>query len=294
MSSGLLEMFVPGLGYAISGQWDKAAIIGGGKWIASNHLYNSYNSKDIQLNTDEIYQFTDTDQSKSGLAETKVYLNKETWKAQFYSNVYSNLLLTTWGDMYQHGCKSNIETYGYMLAPLRVDHFYDKWSFWIPIAFAGYLYNELPKYSKIEYHLGNGLKRDELKRESFMMYYGVGLGEEMFFRGTVQDAIFYLYKDSFGFSGEFSRHLSVFSASAVFGAAHNGSGFTANPATAFVFGLYLGYVYHPSLAEFDLTTAIAIHSWWDIIVSFAVLNNAEYFEGDQAVSVPLLNIAFQF
>ena len=95
-------------------------------------------------------------------------------------------------------------------------------------------------------------------------------------------------------SAAVARHLGVFSASLVFGAAHSGAGFSANSGFAFLYGVYLGYVYQPSTKEFDLTT-IAIHSWWDIIVAYAIINNANFHDEEgNAPPLPILQFNFNF
>ncbi|MBU3915030.1 CPBP family intramembrane metalloprotease [bacterium] len=291
---GAAEYAVPGLGYAISGQWDKAIVIGGLRWASSSMYYNATESEYYQEDVDDIYEVTDSDDSQSGKTETIVRLTKETWTAQYYGNLYGNLLMITWGDLYQNGCQPNTETYSLMLSPFRIDHFYSKWQFWLPILVVAGNYSYFSEISKVDYFLDRGLTESDLKRDSFSEYYMVGVGEEMFFRGTVQHFFFELIKEKWGISPSFSRHLSVLSASAVFAAAHTGAGFTADPASAFLFGIYEGYVYHPSLDEFDLTTAIAIHAWWDIIISYAILNHADFHTVDADIRIPIFKMGFRF
>jgi hypothetical protein len=288
------EYLVPGLGYAITKQWDKSAVFGSVRWYSYFKANDAYDSEYYQEDPDDIYHTTDAEDSESGKTETTVTLTKETWEAQFYSNIWWNMLLVTWGDLYQFNCQENKETYSLMLAPFRLDHFYYKWQFWLPVVVALANYYTFDDDSIVEYHLERGLTKDDLNRDTFSQYYLVGVGEEMFFRGVVQHYFFESFRDHWNFSPGASRHLSILGASAVFAVAHSGSGFTATPAVAFLFGLYEGYVYHPSLEEFDLITAIAIHSWWDLIVSYAILNHAEFTESSAKIEVPLLKIGFRF
>lgn len=304
--AGVAELFVPGLGYVMTSQYDKSLLLGGGRWIASNKMAEAEDSEGYQEDSDDIYVTIDADESESEKEETYVYMNRETWTYRYNASLYSNLLLTTWGDMYQHGCKPNTETYQWMAAPLNFAHFYDNWMFWLPTLFLVGNYHTIDKYVKVEYYLGRGLTQSQVRRDSLSQYYMVGVGEEMFFRGAVQHSIYDALKDRLEFSPALSRHMSIFLASAVFAAAHNGAGFTANSGSAFLFGLYEGYVYHPSIDEFDLTTAIAVHAWWDILVTYAILNHAEFFEKEEDVSndqkekkrtspsIPLASIAFRF
>lgn len=297
---GAAEIWVPGLGYGISRQWDKAAIIGGSRWVFSSLAYPSYDSEHYQDDPDDIYETVDAEDSESGKTETHITLNKETWDANYYSSLNFNLLLVTWGDLYQHSCEPNTETYDLMLSPFRFNHFYKKWEFWVPIGLllANYAYQAgTPKSesdTRVKYYLRRGLTESDIKRDSFPKYYMVGVGEEMFFRGTLQHYFFETMKDRWAMSPSASRHLSILGASAVFAAAHDGTGFTANARWAFLFGIYEGYVYHPSLESFDLTTAIAIHAWWDILVTYTILNNAEFTESQSKMEVPLISIGFRY
>ena len=288
------EYFLPGAGYAFTRQWDKAAIFGGLRWIAINQYSSAVNSEYYQKDIDSIYSVIKAEDSDSGKTETSIVLNKETWVADYYGSLYSNLLLITWGDLYQNECEPNTQTYEVMLSPFRFDQFYKKWTFWLPMAMSIVNYAYFSDNSKVDYLLKRGLRESELKRDTFSQFYMVGVGEEMFFRGTVQHHLFHTLMVDWDFSPETSRHLSVVGASVFFAAAHNGEGLTASPLGALLFGIYEGYVYHPSLSEFDLTTAIAIHAWWDILVSYAILNHADFTETQKAVHVPIIRVGFNF
>ena len=304
---GVGEYFVPGLGYIGTKQWDKVAVMGTLRWVSylqyNNTRYDTVDSSDdtseviesgyYQDDPDKIYVTTSADDSASGKQETDIYLNEETWKANFYLSLYSNLGMMSAWDLYQD-CKPNNELYSMSLAPFKITHFFDKWYFWAPMGLLAYNAQNFNKNQIVRYHLGRGLTESDLKNDSFYQYYTVGLGEEMFFRGMLQDYFFSVMKNSWSWSPGLSRHLAVWSAAAAFGVAHSGTGFMATPGTAFLMGGYLGYAYHPSLDEFDLTTAIAIHTWWDIIVAYTILNNATFEEINGAVEIPLASIAFRF
>ena len=310
--AGAAELFIPGLGYALTAQFDKTLIIGGSRWYTASEYRKASDADDYEEDPDAIYNTTEAEDSESDKTEISVYLNKSTWDANYYGSLYNNLLLTTWGDLYQYGCQPNTETYSLMAAPFRADHYYDNWMFWLPMAIAAANYHYFADYYKVDYYLERGLTERDLRRDSFPKYYMVGVGEEMFFRGTIQHQIFESLQSSFGMSADRSRHWSIIAASAIFAAAHTGAGFTANPLQAFLFGVYEGYVYHPSLEEFDLETAIAIHAWWDILIAYAILNNAKFHEDRkdvynknasqsktdstavQSAVFPLISVAFRF
>jgi hypothetical protein len=300
LGMGLAEVWVPGLGYALTRQWDKALILGGTRWVASEQAYQAYESPYYQADRDAIYHRIEKEDSAIGKEETQIYLNRETWNADFYGSLNFNLLMTTWGDLFQHECEPNTQTYQWMAAPFRFDHFYRKWTFWAPISFLllnyGFLYDYAAEQNdtQVSYYLSRGLTEDDIRRDSFPKYYMVGVGEEMFFRGTVQHFFFEVLRYDLRYPPSIARHLSIAAASAVFAAGHDGSGFTANALTAFMFGLYQGYVYHPSVDEFDLTTAIAVHAWWDILVTYTILKSARFNESQAHVQVPLVSVAFRF
>ena len=293
LGAAAVEYIVPGAGYAFTKQWDKALVFGGARWITRDQFFLAAGSEHYQENG-TVYRVVDADDSVSGKTETNIYMNKETWTAEYNASLNLNLLLISWADLYQNDCKINTETYQLMLSPFRFDLFYKKWSFWLPMAMRIASYATFSDNSKVEYFLQRGLTAADLKRDTFSQLYMVGIGEEMFFRGTVQHHLFFTLMDDWGFSAQVSRHLAVVGASAFFAAAHNGEGFAATPTGAFFFGLYEGYVYHPSLSEFDLATAIAIHAWWNILISYAILNHAEFTESQKSIRVPVFRIGFNF
>lgn len=299
---GVGEFVIPGLGYIGTGQWDKVIVFGASRWGAyqqySNARYDLENgelkeSEYYQDGPDKIYKSTNSEDSESGKEEMDVYMNRETWQANFYTTLYSNLTLMSAWDLYQN-CSPNSEIYSMSLAPLKIHKFIGKWYFLLPIAILAYANNTFDDNQVVRWHLGRGLKESEIRNDSFPLYYSVGVGEEMFFRGTLQDYFYFTMNKSWGWSASVSRHLSVWSGAAIFGLAHQGTGFTATPSSAFLMGAYLGYVYQPSINEFDLTTAIALHTWWDIIVAYTIINHSTFVESEDEVQIPLASIAFKF
>ncbi|MCP4298500.1 MAG: CPBP family intramembrane metalloprotease [Proteobacteria bacterium] len=294
LGAGLAELYIPGMGYAITRQWDKAVILGGSRWFLSGQVLNSIDSDNYQKEPDDIYHIVNEEDSNSGQTEVSVYLNKATWEGQLAGSLYGNLLLTSWSDLYMHRCQPNTTTYSYLAAPFQFSHFYKKWQFWVPTLLALQANFSLSEDSRINYYLGKGLTENQLRRDSFPKYGMVGVGEEMFFRGAAQTFFYQTWQETFGVSPSMAHHLGVFTAAAFFGAAHDGTGFSADFGSAFIFGIYEGYVYQPSINEFDLTTAIAIHAWYDIILTYAIYNNATFHELDDQIEIPLMRVAFTF
>lgn len=289
------EYFLPGLGYAITGQYGKMALFGGGRWIAYNHYFDAIESENYQDDPNEIYRNSEVEDAEGNKkTKTEIFMNKETWNANLYATYYSDVGLISMWDMYENNCQKNSDVYGVMMSPWRIDHFYNKWYFWVPIGLLAYNYATFNESQIIEYNLYNGLTQDDLRRDSFPLYYTVGVAEETFFRGVIQNYFYHSMINEFGWSPETSRHAAVWSAAAVFGMAHNGAGFSANSSAAFLMGAYFGYVYQPSVDEFDLTTAIALHAWWDIMVAYTIINHASYFESEEPIQVPIASVAFGF
>lgn len=290
----MAEWVVPGLGYGLNGDFDKALIIGGSRWVAQGHYFDLIEHPDYQEDYTTTYDISETNDTESGKYEYRFYLNKQTHQARFYGSLSNNLLLTTWGDLYLSGCQSNRDVYRYASAPLRVDLWYDDLWFWVPMAALAVSLPSLGEDTLIEYHLGNGLTKDELYRDSWKQYYMVGLGEEMFFRGLVQQGFYDTFSGSWGWNGQVARHASVFTSALVFGAAHTGEGITASNYAAFGAGVYFGYAYMPEPGRTEMERVIAVHAWWDILIAYAYLNNAEFFEEEEAVEVPLAAVSFRF
>jgi len=250
-------------------------------------------SEHYQDDPDDIYKTTEADESESGKTETDVYLNRQTWDAIYYGALLQNLTFMSIWDMYEHDCEPNVDTYAKTLAPFHFSHFYDKWYFWLPMTVLAYNYNTYSNDNKTTFHLGNGLTEGRLREDGTRMFYLVGVGEEMIFRGTIQKSMYEYFKET-GMSPGASRYSAIFLGAVIFGAAHSGSGFSANPLQAFAAGAFLGWVYQPEDEEFDLITAIAIHSWWDLIIFYTILNHSEVQESEEPVEIPIMKASFQF
>ena len=282
LGATVAEYLIPGLGYGVLGQYNKMLVLGGSRWIAINkYLTYSYNT-DYEKYYNKIYK-------KTELADDKIqhdfFYSRETYFANAYLSMYGNLTFVTFYDLYETGCENNAETYGLMLAPFQIWEYADEWTFWVPTIWASTVSLDT---NLLTYHVDQNLSKTEMINTSFLQYQLVGVGEEMLFRGVIQQSLYKLY--SMGMSKGLSRWGSIITASAVFGAAHNGAGFSASPGIAFAAGMYLGWVYHPADGDFDLTQPIAIHSWWDTILNHRRLKGANYVkrkQGENALNYPL-------
>ena len=267
------EYLLPGLGYGFLGHYDKMLFFGGARWVTLNKYMQYSTEDDYEENYANIYSRREIEDEK---IQHDFFYSKETFYANAYSSMYGNLTFATFYDLYESGCNENTETFGLMMAPFQIWNFYDKWTFWLPTIWASTVSLEA---DFVTYHVDNDLSRNEMINTSFLKYQLVGVGEEMLFRGIIQQSLYNLY--SMGMSKSISRWGSIITASAVFGAAHSGAGFTATPAIAFLAGLYLGIIYHPADGEFELIEPIAIHSWWDTILENRRLRGATFIEREE-------------
>ena len=279
----LAEYLIPGLGYGLMGDFDKMLIFGGLRWGASAKYYSYSQSPNYQEDIEEIYKETELEDDKT---RTDIYFSKETFYGRSFASIYSNLTFITFYDLYDGNCEENPETYGLIFSPFRIWDYGTEPTFWAPTIYAG----AVPMDGDlVTYHVDPDLTRDQMLRQSFLQYQLVGVGEEMLFRGVIQRSLFNLY--SKGFSKGFSRWSSILTASAIFGAAHTGQGFTATPAAAFLMGVYFGWLYHPADGDFNLVEPIAVHSWWDTILVHRMLSESQFAERSEGETAKNANLA---
>ena len=282
LGATVAEYLIPGLGYGLLGHYDKMIVLGGSRWMLINKYLTYSGSDDYEESYNKIYKKTELSDDNN---QHDFFYSRETYFANAYLSMYGNLTYATLYDLYETDCEENYETFGMMLAPFQVCEFADELTFWWPTIGASTVSLDT---DKVTYHVDTDLSKTEMINTSFLQYQLVGVGEEMLFRGVIQQSLFKLF--STGLSKGLSRWGSIFTASAIFGAAHNGAGFSASPGIAFAAGMYLGWVYHPADGDFDLTQPIAIHSWWDTILERRRLQGANYVErkhGENALNYPL-------
>jgi membrane protease YdiL (CAAX protease family) len=264
------EYLLPGVGYALLGEYDKAVIFGGLRWAALSKYASFARSPNYLKDPKDIYKTEQITVDGKELQKMDIYLSRETFYGKAYASMYGNLTFATIYDLYD-GCGSKSETYKLMAAPFRIDHFWAEPTFWAPVVYAGVV----PLGSdNVTYHVDTNLSRQAMINLSFVQYQLVGIGEEMLFRGVIQRS---LYNGFSGFlSKKAARWTSLVTASAIFGAAHSGQGFSANSGVAFGAGMYLGWVYNPEVGQFDLIEPIAIHAWWDTILVNRRLRESQF------------------
>ncbi len=289
---GLAETLVPGAGYAIIQDWDKAAIFGGTRWVASLNAAHYLRSDEYQEDIDDVFE---QDEDDDGIVNTQVFLTRETFLAQTHLSIYSNLTYISIYDLYHGKCEETPETYGLLGSAFQFEDFSDKWTFWAPLGgLAGVL--TLSPGSNFTYHVEDDLSRQEMQAWSFVQTHLVGIGEEMLFRGVVQRSFYNWLSPRY--SERTARWSSILLASVLFGLAHNGQGGTATPGVAFGAGIYLGWIYNPAPGVFDLQQAIALHAWWDTLIAQYLLAKSDFKDLDKEErrlqTRPLINIRYQF
>ncbi|MBK1736086.1 hypothetical protein CKO15_12555 [Halorhodospira abdelmalekii] len=105
----------------------------------------------------------------------------------------------------------------------------------------------------------DGMSRGEAAAYVFPQHGAVAIGEEAFFRGMLNNS----------FSHQWGERWGLAASSVAFGLAHTGEGVSANAAVATAAGFYLGWVHQRN--DYQLGESVAIHFWWNVMVSLATL-----------------------
>jgi len=290
LGAGVTEYFVPGLGFALVGEYDDAVLLGGSRRILRNQIWQISGGTYSSLPETEMIRASD---SQSGKDEYIYTWDQKSQKAATLSRIESGLQNASIYQFYQSRCADqDTDTYHLLNSAIRFDHFYDNWMFWAPVAYE--VMNAQGFFgtsdSIKELHLGDGLTRNEALLGSFTNNIFVGAGEEMAFRGALQHYFFDSFQEM-GFSPQASRHSSILTAAIIFGSVHP----TGQKGSATLAGIYNGYTYHPSIHEFDLTTAIAVHSWSNFLnFYYAFVHRAKVTETNNKIQYPLLHVGFNF
>jgi len=292
---GIVEVLVPGVGYALLNDWEKAAVFGSTRWITRQNARYYTKQSDYEKDPKKIYV---TEKRKDKTTQQDIFLTRSTYYGKFYSSLHQNLTFASIHDLYDQNCETNPYTYQDMASPFQLADYGTELTFLIPIGgLIGSL--SLAKRNHITYHVKD-LTRTEMQATSFIQNQLTGVGEEMLFRGVIQRSFYNVFSQHY--NQQTARWSSILAASTIFGLAHNGVGGSATPGAAFLFGIYLGWIYHPAEGGFDLQQAIALHSWWNTIVGYNSLshhvkdykqsNHSEALKKNSAI--PLINFTYHF
>ncbi len=157
-----------------------------------------------------------------------------------------------------------------LLAPYRPRNIF-RWTSIIPIFLAASAALGTPQKEEYVVRREGGLTRQRLRNGQYLQFTGVGLGEEAFFRGYLNTA----------FSDAWGETWGLIASSAIFGLAHNGEQGSFGVVGASLAGLYLGALHQQN--HYTLGQVVAIHTWWDILVSYRATKD----RGKANVYVPL-------
>ena len=163
-----------------------------------------------------------------------------------------------------------------LIAPYRPSNIF-RLSSLIPILLAASAASGTPGRDEPVYRYEGNLTRKRLRERQYLQFTGVGLGEEAFFRGYLNTSLSDTWGETWG----------LIASSTLFGIAHTGEQGSANPGPAGVAGLYLGYLHQKN--NYTLGQVVAIHTWWDILVSYRATK-----QRDPNVIIPLFRGNFRF
>ena len=125
-----------------------------------------------------------------------------------------------------------------------------------------------PSDEQLLFRPDSTISREELAVGFYAQHHMVALGEEAFFRGVLNN----------GFSHSFGNRWGLAASSLAFGIGHEGQGGQATAIGAALFGAYLGYLQQEN--DFRIGQGVAIHFWWNFLISLGMLEERET---DQAI-----------
>ena len=281
LASPIASFFIPGLGQAFNQDYAKG--------IAHFSIFSAFAMASRHYETDEAF-----DIKKSyyhGRNEKAIYINRDRVLSEMYSTLNLNTSFYSSFDAYREATLSRDDVpYGRIpvsdesltdlaLAPFNPHYLTDPYviapffiaSFIFIIGKDKYVDKETSHYV-YERDTSIGL----LRATSFVRHTGVSIGEEAFFRGTLNtEAVRYL-----------GPAVGIIVSSSVFGLMHSGVGATANSASAFAYGAYLGYVQLEKKGKLGYN--VALHYWWNIAISMYVIEQSKEAE----VNIPILSMEF--
>jgi membrane protease YdiL (CAAX protease family) len=256
------SFFIPGLGQAANGDYGAGAL----QFGASLVLYDQYA---MLIEKDDYIPPEDRLDNKNKTIAT----NRTTFYADLYGSALLDLQFYSSYSAYRdarlllnnEGYHTPMpdETLGALaLAPFR-------WEFLSrPTTYVALILPLLAALSpaskdQLVYEPEPPLTRDEMGRGFALQFEGVAIGEEAFFRGVLNNGLSSGFGDTWGLVGS----------STAFALAHTGAPGQATPLLAGAFGLYLGWLQQRN--EFQIGEGVAIHFWWDFLISLGSLAQHE-------------------
>lgn len=268
------SLLLPGAGQAGNGDWSAAAGHAGlwlFLWRQHGMLIEQpdYLEADVRVDDDELLLHT----------------NRTTLSADLYASAGVNLALYSaygaYRDAWAHGAADPFPPPGDSLgalaqAPFRWKHLSRPTTFVPLLALAAALGAGDPD-ERYAFVRQGGLTRDELTLGLTAQMEMVAVGEEALFRGVINHSL----------SRRLGPRWGVGLSSVVFGLAHSGTGGTATPIGAALFGLYAGLLHQRN--DYALGENVALHFWWNMLISVAAIQGRD---GDG--EVPLAQFSMRF
>ncbi|HEX7926185.1 MAG TPA: CPBP family intramembrane glutamic endopeptidase [bacterium] len=215
-------------------------------------------------------------------------INKTTFEADLYGTALTDLTFYSAFAAYRDA-RQAISNTGYntpapresltdlAIAPYRWEYLQRPTTF-IPLLVALYSAVSPATDDRYLYRPDRTITRNTLRNGAFVQSEMVGVGEEAFFRGFLNN----------GLSDSLGENWGLATSSLIFGLAHEGIGSQASIAQASLFGAYLGWLQQRN--NYDIGEGVAIHFWWDFLVMLGMLKERT----NKSQEVQLLNVSLRF
>lgn len=277
------SLFLPGFGQAINQEYVKALV----------HLgtFAAFNVARRWYETDEEFKATKAYYESRNKKQT--YVNRDQMLRSLYSTLQVNTALYSSFDAYRVATLSREDVpYGDIpvskesftdlaLAPFTPKYLSDPFVV-LPLASSAIVFilrnhrGDKKKEDQARYVYEDDVSTRLLVGSNLSRHVGVALGEEVFFRGTINtETVRYL-----------GPTAGILASSTVFGLAHTGVGTSASAEVAGLYGLYLGYMQYEKKGKLGYN--VALHYWWNVIAALSAIGNSEKAE----VTIPLLSTEF--
>jgi len=256
------SFLIPGLGQAVNGDYG-AATLHFGTAVVLARQYTILTEKDDYIDPEDR---EDDDANEIRTNRTTVY-------GDFYGSMLLDVSFYSSFGAYRdarnaqrnqgYSTPAPQETLGdLMVAPFRWE-FLSRPTAFIPIAIPLYLLFTPVDDEQLVYAPDESISRDEIGQLSFVQMEGVAVGEEAFFRGVLNN----------GLSSAFGETPGLLGSATLFGLAHAGIGGQADPLTAGLFGLYLGWLQQRN--DYEIGEGVAVHFWWNFLITLNFLRKHE-------------------
>lgn len=274
--SAAASLLLPGAGQMANGEWSAGGAQMGLAFVLARQ------AQILQLSPD----YLESDQ-RTDNANMLVHVNRTSYEADLYNGALLNLSFYSSFAVYRDA-RAAMGNQGYSTplpregladlaaAPFQWEHL-RRATTWAPLLVVLYLAAEPPTAQRYLYQPEGSLSRDDLRAGAFFQDGMVAVGEETFFRGVLNT----------GLSDSLGEGWGLVSSSALFGLAHQGSPGQATIAGASLFGLYLGLLQQEN--DYRLGQGVAIHFWWDFLVTLGMLQ-----ERKPGQAVQLLRVSIPF